>query len=121
MTASRRGAQLVLGVGVLGVFALGVLAGFVYGHEPAAAVTVLELQPAAGTPAEEVRGTVLVAGPDFLEVSTTEGVRRVSFTSATPVEELTPAREASAGAANIGGNHTESGFVLTGIVFLGEQ
>jgi len=114
----------VLAAGLLGVFGLGVLAGFVYRHEPAAAVTVVELQPAAAPPVEEIRGTVLAAGPDFLEVSTAEGVRRVSLTGTTPIEELTPVREAlevPAGTANIGGNRTDSGFVLTGVVFLGER
>lgn len=106
---------------LLGVFGLGVLAGFVYGHEPAAPVTVLQLQSTAPAPHDEIRGTVVSAGPDFLEVSTGEGVRRVAIDDATPLEELTPIREVPSGLANVGGNRTESGFVLTGVVFLGER
>ncbi len=55
-------------------------------------------------------------------MSTSEGARRLSVSRDTPVEELVPAREVLAGAeANIGGNRTESGFVLTGIVILGQR
>lgn len=115
-------APLVLAVGLLTVFALGLFAGFVYGHEPAAVVTALHLEAAAQTPADEIRGTVLGVGPDFLEVSTTDGIRRVSITGGTPIEELIATREVPAGAkANVGGNRTESGFVLTGVVHLGER
>lgn len=111
----------MLGGALLGVFVLGALMGFVYGHEPTAPVTTLRLQASGESSHEELRGTVLAAGPDFLEVSTAEGVRRVTISRTTPLEELAPAREVPTGQANVGGNRTDSGFVLTGVVFLGER
>lgn len=120
MTALAR-PQVVFLVGLIAVFGLGMVAGFVYAHEPVPAVIQLELLPSEGGREAEVRGSVSAVAADYIDVATAEGARRISMPPGTPIEALLPTLEVPLGArAVIGGNRTESGFVLTGIVVVGE-
>lgn len=114
-----RGSVVALLAAVLSVFAVGVLGGFIYAHEPAAPVTSTTLQAAPVAAERDLRGAVTAVGSDFIEVATANGVTRLTRTADTPVEALVPVREVPTGAGgNLGGNRTESGFVLTGVVFV---
>jgi hypothetical protein len=119
--AARLPDRLLLPLGLLiATFGAGVAAGFVYAHEPAPTEVraVLEVPPA--TPTTEVRGTLSSAGSDFLEITTSGGAVRL-VSPGVPVEDLVPlVGEVPAGvAANLGGNVTENGYVLTGVVLVG--
>ena len=104
---------------VLSVFAAGALGGYIYAHEPVPPVTSTTLQAAATAPERELRGALTAVGSDFIEIATPSGVTRLTRTADTPVEALFPIREVPTGAGgNLGGNRTESGFVLTGVVFV---
>lgn len=115
--------RLLLPMASLAVaFALGIAGGFVYGHEPGPREFRTALESAPGVPDSSIRGTLSAVGPDFLEVTTAVGARRFTREPATPIEELTPLDgPLPAGArVNIGGNRTESGFVITGVVVVGD-
>ncbi len=103
---------------LLVAFAVGLAGGFVYSHESATpeVSVILTSEPAS---AEAVlRGTISSVGPDFVEIATSEGVRRLSGPPGAGVEDLVPFNgPVTAGSAvNVGGNRTDSGFVITGVV-----
>jgi hypothetical protein len=99
---------------------VGVASGFVYAHDPAPSQvrTILETGPAVDD--GEIRGTLSQIGGDALEITTTDGIIRLPIVRALTVEELTPLdTPIPVGATvNVGGSHTDSGFVVSGIVLL---
>ena len=118
--ASAGRVGLLIGSVLLVIFAVGTLAGYVYAHEPTSPELQARLEPPEPVPDSTLRGTLQTVTPDFIEVSTAGGARRLGVTSAVPVEELTPLTGTLPEDApvNVGGHRTESGFVITGVVVL---
>ena len=105
---------------LLAAFGLGVAGGFLYTHEPAPPELRTRLTAGRAEAESSVRGTLTSIGADHIEVTTAEGARRLSLAASVPIEELTPLTGAVAegAAVNLGGNRTESGFVITGVVVI---
>lgn len=114
----RSGSAFAPVLALLASFALGLSGGFVYAHEPAPPEVRAVLTREPAPPETLVRGTLSAIGPDFLEIATPEGVRRLSLPPGVGVEELIPlgGSVAPGSTVNVGGNRTESGFVITGVV-----
>lgn len=106
---------------ILGAFAFGIAGGFVYAHDPQPPEFRTSLSSAPPPADTAVRGTLSAVAPGYIEVTNADGARRLEFGPAVPVEELIPLEGGIPDRApvNVGGNRTESGFVLTGVVVLG--
>jgi hypothetical protein len=102
------------------MFAAGLLAGFVYAHEPSAPELRMRLEPAAAAADPFIRGTLVSASSAAIEISTASGTQRFDLAPGAPVEELAPLTGPlpDGAPANAGGHRTENGFVITGVVVL---
>lgn len=121
--SSRARQALAPVLALLASFALGLGGGFVYAHEPAAPEVRAVLTREPASPEAVVRGTLSAIGSDFLEIATSEGLRRLSVPAGVRVEDLIPldGTVAAGSAVNVGGNRTDSGFVITGVVVVSER
>jgi len=105
----------------LAVFVIALAGGFLAGHDPRPGTVAIRLEPPA-EPSTEVlhQGVVSSAADGTLEVSTAGGAQRFDLAAETPIEELTPLGEDGSALqgvpVNLGGERTNNGYVLTGIV-----
>ncbi len=124
MEGSRRVLAVALLLAALPLGA-GAVAGFVYAHEPQPDRVTVRIDTAPPRQAEQfIRGTIASASPDAIEVTTMLGVEPVPLPAGTPIEELmaVPGDEIAPGLrVNLGGNQTQRGFVLTGVVAMAAE
>ena len=113
MTAERRRAALLAAALIGGVFLAGLLAGYVYSHEPRRDTLVLRVEPPARDPAApRYRGGVAIDA-QTVEVESAP----VTLPAGLPLEDLERVdAHASGTPVNVGVDRTEFGQVLTGIV-----
>ena len=100
-------------------FGLGAGGGFAVAHDPSAdrVVVRVEQERAADGPAEAVVGGAVVRVDGAQLVIETDGGQLAVDVSGLAVEDLARAGELGVGATvNIGGEQTQSGLVLSGIV-----
>lgn len=103
------------------VFAGGLVAGFVYAHEPEPDVLVLTIdrEPPPAEGATVVSGEVVSSDGARITLRTAGGLLELELAAGLPLEELTRAGLAGLDpgeAVNIGGERTNFGLVLTGVV-----
>jgi hypothetical protein len=96
------------------------LGGFLFTRAPAPPEVRADVVSPSATPARTLRGTLAAVGDSSIEVTTPEGTRRLIIDARVPIDELAPLSGAipTGVAANVGGNRTENGFVITGVVIL---
>lgn len=104
-------------------FGLALGGGFLVGHQPGPSTVAIRLEPPQNPPTETLhQGVVSSADDATLQVSTANGARQFDLRPDTPVEDLSPLGEAPAVAegapVNVGGERTNNGYVLTGVVVL---
>ena len=124
MAGSRRAIAVALLLAALPLGA-GAGAGFVYAHEPQPDRVTVRIDTARPSRAEQfIRGTIASASTDSIEVTTILGVEPVPLPAGTPIEELipVPGDEIAPGLrVNLGGNQTQRGFMLTGVVTMAAE
>ena len=124
MAGRRRVIAVALLLAVLPLGA-GAVADFVSTHEPQPDRVIVRIDTARPRPAEQfIRGTIASASPDSIDVATILGVEPVPLSRGTPIEELAPVPgdEIAPGLrVNLGGNQTQRGFVLSGVVAMAAE
>lgn len=124
MAGHRRAVAVALLLAMLPLGA-GAAAGFVYAHEPQPDRVSVRIDTARPARAEQfIRGTIASASPDSIDVTTILGVEPAPLPAGTPIEDLiaVPGDQIAPGLrVNLGGNQTQRGFVLTGVVAMAAE
>ena len=96
-------------------------AGFVYQHEPAPEIREVELLPVDPDATVEtiIAGEIVEVGADFVVVRTGDETLRIELEPGAALDELRAIDDPAALEGlpvNVGGQQTDGGFILTGIV-----
>jgi hypothetical protein len=113
----------LFGALLVAVFAVALLAGYVYAHEPARDELVLQLdQEPPPTNTRALSGVIVEVLDDRLMLQYDGGQLEVMLSGAVPIEELRrdQATLAPGTPVNLGAEETSFGLVLTGIVAVEE-
>lgn len=120
--ASRLRAALAPLFAVSLVFAAAGGAGFVYAHNPQPAVVSVRVTGQPPPAAEQfTTGTIAAIRGQAIDVNTGSGTESIDLPSGVTIEELIPAAPSAVtigDPANVGGNATPRGLVLTGVVVI---
>ena len=120
MSAPYRTALIGVASG-LAIFALALAGGFLVGHAPEADTIAVRLEPPTDLPTDTLHsGTVSTQDAGALEIATASGPQRFDLAPDTPIEDMIPLGEepdvAEGVPVNVGGERTNNGYVLTGVV-----
>ncbi len=114
--------SLLAAAGGLVVFALALAGGFVVGRDPRPDTIAIRLEPPEPATEEFHRGVVTGFDGVSLELATAGGAVRFDLLAGVPVEDLAPLDDAAViedgTQVLIGGERTNNGYVLTGVVLL---